>query len=180
MKRLLVSVLVASMLLMPILAVADESRVMVNNLLTVFPNLLTEELINQLRNEGYGYGEIAIICIIATESGNSLQDVINYAKENNLGWGEVANHYGVKFSKLGLVINQKDRGESAGMSYLLREVNRLSNKEKVQQQTRQQTQQYNQQQTNQVQEQVQQQVHQQVQTGQQNHTEQHGPSGGKR
>ncbi|MBC7320400.1 hypothetical protein H5T89_07120 [bacterium] len=182
MKKLLVGVLVASMLLIPILAIADEgslvgeNRVMVNNLLLVFPNLLTEELINQLRNEGYGYGEIAIICIIASESNTSLQDVINYAKENNLGWGEVASYYGVKFSKLGLVINQKDRGESAGMNYLLRESNRLSNKEKVQQQTRQQTQQYNQQQTSQVQEQVQ----QQVQVGQQNHREQHGPGGGKR
>lgn len=185
MKKLLIGILVASIILVPIIAIASEgsptgeNRGIVSNLLLVFPNLLTEELINQLRAQGYGYGEIAIICIIATESGKSLQEVINYAKENNLGWGEVANYYGVKFSKLGITINQRDRGESAGMNYLLKEANKFSNKEQIQQQTRQQTQQQNQQQANQIQEQIQQQIQQQTQSGHQNQGEQHGPGGRK-
>ncbi len=185
MKKLLIGILVASIILMPILAMADDSaplgenKGLVSNLLLVFGDLLTEELINQLRVQGYGYGEIAIICIIATESGKSLEEVINYAEENDLGWGEVASYFGVKLSKLGLTINKKDRGESGGLEYLLREAKRLSNKEQVQQQTRQQTQQYNQQQTTQVQQQIQQQIHQQTQTGQQEHKEQHGHSGRK-
>lgn len=178
MKKLVAGVLVVSILLLPVLALADEgteleSRKMEETLLSVFNSLLTLDIIRQLRSEGYGYGEIAIICLIASQSGKSLEDVINYAKENNLGWGEVANYFGVKLSKLGLVLNQKDRGESAGISYLRREMNRLSDKGQVQQQTQQQTHQQNQQENQQVQLHIQQQTQQHIQEG-------HGPSGGKK
>jgi len=135
MKRLVVSILVVSLLLAPIIVSAQEddttveNGMMVNILLSAFPNLLTENLIRDLRADGYGYGEIAIICIIASQSGKDLTEVINYAKENNLGWGEVARYFGVKLSKVGLVINPQDRGDSAGIMYLLRERYRVSNAE---------------------------------------------------
>lgn len=115
MKKLLIGVLVASIILMPILAMADdgvplgENKGLVGNLLLVFPNLLTEELINQLRAQGYGYGVIAIICVIATESDKNLEEVISYAEENDLGWGEVASYLGVKLSKLRLTIKKVER-----------------------------------------------------------------------
>ncbi|MGC8970752.1 MAG: hypothetical protein ACP5K2_00950 [bacterium] len=178
MKKLVVGILVVSILLLPVLALADEetgleSRKMVDTLLSVFSNLLTEEMINELRAQGYGYGEIAIMCLIASQSGTSLTDVINYAKENNLGWGEVANHFGVKLSKLGLVLNQKDRGESAGISYLRHEMNKDSDKGQIQQETQQQIHQQNQQENQQVQLHIQQQTQQHIQEG-------HGSSGGRK
>ncbi len=135
MKRLVVSILVVSLLAVPIIVSAHEDDVtvenemMVNILLSAFPDLITEDLIRDLRANGYGYGEIVIICIIASQSNTGVTDVINYAEANNLGWGEVAKYFGVKLSKVGLVINPQDRGDSAGIMYLLRERYRLSNAE---------------------------------------------------
>lgn len=182
MKKLVVGILVVSILLLPVLALADEeteleSRKMEETLLSTFSTLLTLDLIRELRSEGYGYGEIAIMCLIASQSGTPLTDVINYAKDNNLGWGEVATYFGVKLSKLGLVLNQKDRGESAGISYLRREMNKVSDKGQIQQQTQQQTHQQihqqNQQENQQVQLHIQQQTQQHIQ-------QEHGPNGGRK
>jgi len=133
MKKLVIGFLLVSMILVPMFVSAQqgdtavENRMMVSSLLSAFPDFLTEDIINQLRAQGYGYGEIAIISVIATQSSNNITDVINYAKENNLGWGETANYFGVKLSRIGLYINPKDEAEISGMNYLLRQRYQLSN-----------------------------------------------------
>lgn len=145
MKRVIVSIILVAFLLVPLSISAGEGssstegRKIIDSLLTVFSNLLNEDLINQLRSQGYGYGEIAIICIIATQGDTSITDVINYAKENNLGWGEVAKNFGVQLSKIGLQINSKDANE-AGLNYLYRERYRHSEEERLNQQTQSQSQ----------------------------------------
>lgn len=129
MKRFIVGILLVSLLLVPVFVSADESsttetRTIIESLLSVFPDL-TLDLISELRAQGYGYGEIAIICIIASKSDNTLTDVINYAKENNLGWGEVAKHFGVELSKVGIYINSQKKVDDAGLKYIARERHRI-------------------------------------------------------
>lgn len=144
MKRVIVSIILVGLLVIPFSVFAEdsqplESRKIIDSLLTSFPNLLNEDIIAQLRAQGYGYGEIAIICIIATQGNTSITDVVNYAKENNLGWGEVAKNFGVQLSKIGLQINSKDANE-AGLNYLYRERYRHSEEERLNQQTQSQSQ----------------------------------------
>lgn len=131
MKRLVIGLIIVSIVLMPVVVSAQgenlESGMMANTLLSAFPNLLAQDLIQQLRNQGYGYGEIAIMCVIASQSNNSLTDVINYAEGNNVGWGEVASHFGIKLSKIGLTLHSSNSTEDSAISYLLRERYGLSN-----------------------------------------------------
>jgi len=127
MKRLIVLILIAGVMLYTGPAVSADSnslenKVIVKALLDAFPTFLTAELIDELYNSGYGYGEIAIMCAIATRNGNiSLDDVKDYVISNpELGWGEIAKYFGVNLSKLGTYHRlDKDNLRRAAIEYLL-------------------------------------------------------------
>jgi len=127
MKRLMILLLIVGVVLysLPVFGASNnslEDKVIVNALLSAFPNILTPELIDNLYNSGYGYGEIAIMCAIVVRNGSiTLDEVKTYVTSNpDLGWGEVARHFNVNLSKLG-AYHQLDRSNvrDRAIEYLL-------------------------------------------------------------
>ncbi|MGC9064592.1 MAG: hypothetical protein ACP5JL_07955, partial [bacterium] len=127
MKRVVILFLIVGVMLynLPVFAASSsslEDKVVVNALLSAFPDILNPDTINTLYNSGYGYGEIAIMCAIVLRNGSiSLDDIKNYALSNpDLGWGEIAKHFDVNLSKLGIYHNLgKSNIRDTAIEYLL-------------------------------------------------------------
>jgi hypothetical protein len=58
-----------------------------------------EEVITGLRDQGYGFGEIAIALSLAAESGKDVNTILAM-KTDEVGWGKVAKESGVKLGRV--------------------------------------------------------------------------------
>ncbi len=54
--------------------------------------------IRHLREENLGYGEISLLYGLAKESGHSANELLHMRKDEKMGWGQIAHHFGVKVS----------------------------------------------------------------------------------
>lgn len=106
--RLLVPVLSLAMFLIcsGVVAAGETSTEerLVASLLEAYPTLSQEE-ITDLVALGYGYGEIAIAADLAVSADLPLSEIITQA-ESGLGWGEIADLYGLEDSQFGQNVRQ--------------------------------------------------------------------------
>ncbi len=63
------------------------------------------EMIEELRDQGLGYGEIAIIQLLQERSGKTIEEILSLFREGK-GWGEIASILGVDFSGIGEFVSQ--------------------------------------------------------------------------
>ncbi|MFZ5753514.1 MAG: DUF5667 domain-containing protein [Bacillota bacterium] len=56
---------------------------------------LTKELVQQLRAKGWGWGEIAMVSVMAKKAEKNVSDIVAL-RDKGLGWGEIARELGVK------------------------------------------------------------------------------------
>lgn len=80
-----------------------ENAVIVDNILTAFPDL-TAEQITALTDAGWGYGEIIIAASFATKSGKTMDEILALY-EAGAGWGEIAKSLGLPVGKFGPMIS---------------------------------------------------------------------------
>ncbi len=52
--------------------------------------------VRQLREENLGYGEISLLYGLAKETGRPVRELLQLRKDEKMGWGQIARHYGVK------------------------------------------------------------------------------------
>src|SRR3989339_664738 len=60
---------------------------------------VTEQVIIDLRNKDFGYGEIMHALVISSKSGQPL-DTIVALRESGMGWGEIAKKYDLKLGTI--------------------------------------------------------------------------------
>lgn len=71
------------------LAVGEPSEHIISNLIAAF-FIVPPEDIDGLREDGWGYGEIAIAYFLAQHSDVGLEAIIDQRQDDGLGWGQIA------------------------------------------------------------------------------------------
>jgi len=74
---------------------------------------LPQEQVEELRESGLGYGEIAIAQELAEQSGKTVDEAIALFNQGH-GWGEIASLLGVNFHGIGNMVSQSQRDNRYG------------------------------------------------------------------